>query len=173
MKTLGCLFLLVAMSAVAQEPEVTGFTRDGSLSWTAPYTTGVFGVEWTLDLAWSWMPGVWNRPITSHVMNVDVQLDALGDLDSSFPEISEKLNSVYFRVVSSPFPLSERIVTNTLRVSNSSTGTLTNVSVWVGREFNKALLTNMPALATGEVSPPLQTSQPFGSAHLWYVYYGQ
>ena len=87
MKTFAVLLLLAAaLPAAAQQPEIVDFVPGGALTWTNADTNGYFGVEWTMDLGWTWIPfdeDLWNMRPSSAVCATWVPMDALNAVDWS------------------------------------------------------------------------------------------
>ena len=167
MRVLAVLLLLAAaLTATAQQPEIVGFVPDGPLTWTNADTNGRFGVEWTMDLNWTWIPfdeDLWDLQPSSTVCETWVPLDDLISVDwSAMGEtLASKASSHFFRIVSSPNDLVQPYATNLVRLANEGTNTLTTVEFGlIDQSSGWTTITNVPDILPGAASAAVPLAQP-------------
>lgn len=172
MKILAVLLLLAAaVPAAAQQPEITGFAEDGTITWTNAEGSTHCAVEWTIDLNWSWIPfdrdSLWNMPVTSGTQTIELPLDSLNALDWGVPEMERRRNSHFFRIRSGTNSIPLPSITNWITFANLSTSVLQNVSIGTIWSSTPTEITNLPAMPPGASVNGLALAIPF--IHSWEV----
>jgi hypothetical protein len=184
MRILAVLLLVVAaVPAAAQQPEITGFTGD-TLTWTNAETNVYCGVEWTMDLQYTWFPFMtssWDVLATSRVQSATLDLDVFTAIDWVSDELNQRMDSHFFRIAVFPSRDNQVPVTNWIRILNHSTSVLQNAAIGyktAGGVFTP--YTNTPAISPTEETPSVPASEDYGpldsigwssSWEGWYVAY--
>ena len=177
------LLLAAAVPATAQQPKITGFTGD-TITWTNAETNVYCGVEWTMDLQYTWFPFMsssWDLLATSSVQSVALELDVLQAIAFPSDVLRQKMLSHFFRVAVFDSPGNYVVVTNWISIHNQSTSTLENAAIGyktVGGVFTP--YTNIPSLSPTEATPYVPVSEDYGPLDTiagssdwegWYVAY--
>ena len=134
MRTLSVLLLGMAMSAHAQHPKIIGFDGEAMLMWTNPDTNNYFATDYTWNLNYTWyQPDSYARA-TQSVMETtlwDVGIPSAPDFSAlwSLAEaMGDNTDNLFVRIRVASEPLESGRVTNWVRVCNSSTSVLENLT---------------------------------------------
>lgn len=191
MKTLPLTLLLAsALTATAQQPEIIGFADDGSLTWTNGIAGGYCSVESKFDLGFIWYPfttDTWSQASSSCVQSCKLDLAIFDKIDIPIPEIEALTHRSFFRLLVSSNEIPLPVVTNTLRVDNGSSGTLSNIVVGAIVDWSRSPVTNIPTLSPSATSDWMDVTIPFvftitalasgsnvvGYSDGWYLAYQQ
>jgi hypothetical protein len=176
MKVMAASFLAVVTlgcSAMAQQPQITGFSADGMLTWTNAQTNVYCGIEvsWNLNESWQGItaePPYWNLQPTQIVTSVTVAdfVQVWPMLQVAFSNLGENAKGMYFRVVSSPTPLVQPLITNGVHLTNASETVLSNVTIGLKQNWSYSPLTNLGVLAQSvgtSIMPVWKPRVPFFS----------
>lgn len=163
-----CSLCFTAACAAAQHVEIVGFDRDGNLSWSNESSNGYVSIEWTIDPDWQWVPfdanADWNMQVTSGVQSTKLNLNVLDGI-TEYPKFKNRLNSHFFKAVSSEDPIPAPQISNTVTVANRCSENISNLCVQTVWDFDPTTVTNCSALETDSQCGPLKLEIPF--AHFW------
>ena len=161
----------IGCEAMAQQPQITAFSSDGTLTWTNADTNVYCGIEFSWNLSETWQgitsdPPFWNLQPTQAVTSVGLSnvVSTWNPSRVAFSNLSilgeNAVNGLYFHVVSSPEPLVQPFITNGVHLVNASTSVLSNVIVGLKQSGSYNPLTNFEAVAQSGETPIVHVWQP-------------
>ena len=157
-RLVGAALMILALTARAQQVEITGFDRGGLLTWTNSVAPVFYGIETKWDLNHTWVPlPNWSSETTGPVTSVDIGNDADGFLavmhNFSVAFDQEPPRGLFFRVVTSDTPLTLPSATNSLQIHNASTSELANVHLTLISPRGDQSVADFPSIPPGSNSP--------------------
>jgi len=141
----------------AERPRIVGFVHDGTIRWTNAQTGLYYGIQFTMDASWSWIPwpkGPWNVRATSLVSEARVDLHHYSRMDlSHIQELERRKEQGFYRIVVSGSRLEIPLMTHRVRVVNESAGPVSNISFWATDGGGRHDYTNISLLAPDGATP--------------------
>jgi hypothetical protein len=157
MRTCAALLMLVALPVAAQQPELTGITADGMVTWTNAETNVYCSLYFTWDLNDQWFPVWLNRLATNATDSGPTHLAMHWDQE---PGVTAAITAgqfdesrAFYRVVCSSSAV-ERLsisVTNTFAFVNVGSSVVSNVTL--GICWGNVAVSNLPPTATSTNHP--------------------
>jgi len=155
---------LLPLAVAAQQPQITSFTQDGTLTWSNGIAGGYYAVESALDLNFAWCPlssETWNQSTSSSVASCRLPLTLFDQIDMPIPGFASLKTHPFFRLVVSSNQIPMPLVTNTLRMVNQSSGPISNIVAGTIADAVYTVVTNIPVLNPSESTDWVDISGPY------------
>jgi len=163
---LGC-----ALVAAGQQPEIIALDpAAGILTWTNATTNAYCGIEWSFNLAHTWLSlGVpyWQIQPSSTVASIQFPMDTLQDAwpslyyNAKWHGLGVPQDVLFFRLVSSTNRLVEPPVGHSIGFTNAGGTVLSNICFFVKPDMPTTVaITNFTSLAPSTALPDVPVAGP-------------